>query len=324
MKAVALFSGGLDSVLAIKLILEQGIEVIAVNFVTPFFSVQNREKLKKIAIDLGVELETVDIKDEYLEVLKSPRYGYGKNFNPCVDCRMLMFKEAEKLLNSKKASFIISGEVLGQRPMSQRKNVFGLMEKTSNLKGLILRPLSAKLLPLTIPEKENWINKEKLLDICGRSRKIQIDLARKWNLENYFSTAGGCLLTEVVFSRRMKDLLKYQEFCWDSINLLKIGRHFRLSSQAKLVVGRDEQENNLLIKSAKKDRVCFEPIEVKGPIGIGEGDFDDSLISLAAQIIARYCDQKQGAMKINHRLFAKREQIEVEAIDDNQIEKFRI
>ncbi|OQX54281.1 MAG: hypothetical protein B5M48_01390 [Candidatus Omnitrophica bacterium 4484_213] len=325
MKALALFSGGLDSVLAAKLILEQGIEVIGVNFITPFFAADNQQRVKQIAADLGIELKTIALGDEYIEIVKSPKYGYGKNLNPCLDCRILMLKRAKGLLQRKRLSFIITGEVLGQRPMSQHKNALALIEKESNLKGLILRPLSAKLLPLTLPEKENRVDREKLLDIQGRSRKAQMELARKWRLSSYFSPSGGCLLTDPIFSQRMRDLLRYQDTSLDNIELLKIGRHFRLSPRTKLIVGRDERENNFLVELIKTEDVCFRPIEVKGPIGIGKGNFDDSLIGLATQIIARYCDEKEKAVEIGWKLSnQKMKKIKVMAMSEKEIEEFRI
>jgi len=324
-RTLALFSGGLDSVLAAKLILEQGIEVIGVNFITPFFASDNEQKVKQIAANLGIELKTIGLGDEYVEIVKSPKYGYGKNLNPCLDCRILMLKRAKGLLQRKRLSFIITGEVLGQRPMSQHKNAFALIEKESNLKGLILRPLSAKLLPLTLPEKENRVDREKLLDIQGRSRRIQIDLANKWGISNYFSPSGGCLLTDPIFSQRMRDLLRYQDTSLDNIELLKIGRHFRLSPRTKLIVGRDERENNFLVELIKTEDVCFRPIEVKGPIGIGKGNFDDSLIGLATQIIARYCDEKEKAVEIGWKLSnQKMKKIKVMAMSEKEIEEFRI
>lgn len=324
MKALALFSGGLDSVLTAKLILEQGLEVLAVNFITPFSASDNEERAKQIAADLGIELRTIALGDEYIEIVKSPKYGYGKNLNPCLDCRILMFRQAKKFLRGE-VSFIITGEVLGQRPMSQHKNAFRLIEKESGLEGLILRPLSAKLLPLTVPEKEGWVDREKLLNIQGRSRRMQIELTSKWGISNYFSPSGGCLLTDPIFSQRMRDLLRYQDTSLNNINLLKIGRHFRLSPRTKLIVGRDEKENNLLTDLVKKDNICFEPLEVKGPIGIGQGNFDDSLINLAVQIIARYCDEKEKAIEISWKLPNEEvEKIKAMAMSEKKIEEFRI
>ena len=325
MKALALFSGGLDSVLTAKLILEQGLEVIGINFITPFSTADNEQKVNQIAADLGIELRTIALGDEYIEIVKSPKYGYGKNLNPCLDCRILMFKKAKELFQSKGASFIVSGEVLGQRPMSQHKGAFGLIEKESGLEGLILRPLSAKLLPLTIPEKEGWVDREKLLNIQGRSRKVQIELTNKWRISKYFSPSGGCLLTDPIFSQRMRDLLKYQDASLDDINLLKIGRHFRLSPRTKLIVGRDEKENNLLTGLIKTNEIRFEPLGVKGPIGIGQGNFDEPLINLAAQIIARYCDEKEKAIEISCRLSNQEvEKIKAMATSEEKIEEFRV
>ncbi len=306
MKALALLSGGLDSTLAIKVVLEQGIDVVAVNFYTPFCLCNRKGSCKnearRVTEEFGIELKVINLSFQHLEIVKNPKHGYGKNLNPCIDCRILMLKHAKKLMEEKGASFIITGEVLGQRPMSQYLAALKIIERESGLGGLVLRPLSAKLLPLSIPEKEGWVNREKLLEISGRSRKPQINLAAKYGIADYPCPAGGCLLTDRGFAQRMKDLMTHSEITLNDIDLLKTGRHFRLSLKTKLVVGRNKEENERLLRLANTDDICFKPVEVKGPIGIGRGDFGQTTIFLASKIMARYSDAHDEARIAYQRL----------------------
>ncbi len=288
MKAIALISGGLDSVLAAKVILNQGIEVIGVTFITPFSADDISIRVKLLAETLNIDLKVLDISEEFFKILKSPQHGYGKNLNPCIDCRILELKKAHQLMKELGASFIVTGEVLGQRPMSQNRRAIELIEKESGVEELIVRPLSAKLLPPSIPEKENWINREELLDIEGRCRKRQFELATKFNISGYSSPAGGCLLTDPGFSLRVKDLLQSNMLDTDCINLIKRGRYFSISDSFKLVVGRNHEENQKLIKLAKKGDVIFEP-ESKGPVAIGRGKRENKNIETASKIVAYYC-----------------------------------
>lgn len=294
-KAIALLSGGLDSILAVKLVLEQGVEVEAVNFLTVFCTCTNRGKTclasKTAADKLGIKLKVFEVSKNYFEVIKSPKYGYGRNMNPCIDCRIFMFKEAGKYMRANGASFLVTGEVLGERPMSQRRDAMRIIERDSGLEGLILRPLSARLLKPTISEEKGLIDREKLLAIQGRSRKPQIQLAKELNINDYPCPAGGCLLTDSGFANRMRDLMKHKEdFTVSDVQLLKIGRHFRLLSGAKLIVGRDEEENNKLLTLIKEDDICFYPIKATGPIGIGIGIYSEHCLFTASCIIARYSD----------------------------------
>src|SRR5665648_835552 len=228
-KAVALFSGGLDSILAVKLIEEQGIKVKGVNFKTPFFG---PDKTFLAAKSLDMDLEIIDITQELLEILRNPKHGLGKNMNPCIDGHTLMIKKAGEYMAKIGASFILSGEVLGERPMSQNRNSLSIIERESGFEGRILRPLSALLLAETIPEKEGLVDRNKLLNISGRSRKRQMELAIKMEIEDYPSPAGGCKLTEPAFSKRLRDLFTQGVFSLEDIELLKLGRHFRLSTNA--------------------------------------------------------------------------------------------
>jgi tRNA U34 2-thiouridine synthase MnmA/TrmU len=342
MKALALLSGGLDSTLAIKVVLDQGIEIEAVNCFTPFCQCSGKKgcghEAKRATDGLGVRLKIFNISTEYIEVIKAPRHGYGKNINPCIDCRILMLRKAKEYMKETGSSFIITGEVLGQRPMSQHKAALRIIERESGLEGLILRPLSAKLFPPSIPEKEGWINRKRLLEISGRSRKPQMALAAEYGIADYPCPAGGCLLTDPGFTRRMKDLLKHCEITLNDIQLLKLGRHFRLRSQAKLIVGRNKEENETLLGLAKRDDICFRPVDVVGPIGIGRGNFDQNTITLASQIMARYSDgisddnvspvkglDPEGVkIAIEDLASRKKDLIIVKGISDSQLEVFRI
>jgi tRNA-specific 2-thiouridylase len=248
LKALALFSGGLDSTLAMKLVIDQGIEVIAINVNTGFGSLHDRVSYMQSMCDqIGAKLEILDLKEEYLgEVLFEPKYGYGKNFNPCIDCHGFMFRHTAKLLEKYGASFMISGEVLGQRPMSQNKDALGIVQKLSENEDLVLRPLSAKLLPETKPEREGWIDREKLLDIWGRGRATQLEMATKIGLVDFEPPAGGCLLTDVQFSNRLRDFVANDTLEIEDIDTLKVGRQLRLPDGAKLIIGRNQEDNEKL------------------------------------------------------------------------------
>jgi len=209
----------------------------------------------------------INAAKDFFEVLKEPEHGYGANINPCIDCRILFFKKSKELMDEVGASFIITGEVLGQRPMSQFRWQMDLIEKEAGLVGLVVRPLSAKLLPATIPEKMGWINRDRLLDIEGRSRKPQIALAKDLGMNDYPCAAGGCLLTDPAFARRVRDLIEHDELDLNNVELLKFGRYFRLSCEAKLIVGRDENENGRLSILARDGDYLFGPVSIKWLIG---------------------------------------------------------
>lgn len=284
-----MLSGGLDSILAIKLMQEQGVEVQAVNFSIDFCAciMKDGENVAtKAAKMLGVPIKVIDITEEYLEILKSPRHGYGANINPCIDCKIFMLKKAKEMMAEFGASFIVTGEVLGERPMSQRLDTLNIITRDSGLKGFLLRPLSAKLLDPTIPEKEGIVDRTKLLDISGRSRKPQFALAAKYGVKEYPNPAGGCLLTDPGFTNRVKDLIKYDALSTDNLKLLTVGRHFRISPQTKLAVGRDQEENEALQALAKKDDIVFKLKDRQGPITILRGAHNENLIALSASIAA--------------------------------------
>ena len=288
MKALSLFSGGLDSILAVKLIEDQGIDVIGIFFETPFFSSQ---KATQSAQYIGLPLKVVDITDSLLKIVLNPRHGYGKGLNPCIDCHALMFKKAGELLKKEGAGFIISGEVLGQRPMSQNLRSLSIISHDSGLKELILRPLSAKRLPETLPEKKGWVIRERLLGLSGRSRRPQMELARKFRIKEYPTPAGGCLLTEEVFSRRLKDLISINpEFSRRDVELLKWGRHFRISEKTKIVVGRDQRENEMISSLTREGDTILTVESFPGPTVLATGDLSAEEIKVAASITVSYSD----------------------------------
>lgn len=302
MKAIALISGGLDSILAARLIKDQGIEVICLNFKIPFchrdkeVSSVNDTKLKILKDNLGEELKITDIGEEFLKLLKNPRHGFGSNMNPCIDCKILMLSKAKQIAQELGAQFVVTGEVLGQRPMSQHRDALLAIAKKSGLEGLLLRPLSAKNLPQTLPEINHWVNRDKLLNFGGRARRPQIELAAKFGIKEFAWPAGGCLLTDPEFSKRLKDLIAHKELNIENAALLKIGRHFRIGTTTKLIVGRDEQEALELEKIAKAGDYLFYPNQqLAGPTCLGKGEFNDALIKLAAQITCRYCDLNTAA-----------------------------
>jgi len=291
MKAIALFSGGLDSALAIKLLTNQGIEVVACNINTGFGSTKDRlAHMNNICDQVGARLRIVDIQDEYLEkVLFTPQYGYGKHFNPCIDCHGKMAEVAKRLMVEEGADFIISGEVLGQRPMSQNHEALQSVLKLSDCEGLLLRPLSAKALAPTVPELKGWVDREKLENIVGRSRDRQMELVQVFGLRDYEAPGGGCLLTDEHFSRKIRDVLAHDDhFIKADIPILKYGRHLRLPNGAKLIIGRNAEENALL-KSFKNPKYLPLHTDLIGPDSLLSANADPEDMLLAAKLVLAYC-----------------------------------
>ena len=294
MKALSLFSGGLDSVLAMKLIIDQGIEVIALNINTGFGSTKDRlEHMQNMCDQVGAKLRIIDIQDEYLQdVLFDPKHGYGKHFNPCIDCHAKMFEVAKRMMVDEGASFLISGEVMGQRPMSQNKEALQTVLDESNCEGLLLRPLSAKRLKPTIPEIEGWVDREKLEGIYGRSRDRQLQMAKEYGLKDFESPGGGCLLTDENFAKKMWDFTKYDTFEKRDIPVMKYGRHLRLPDGAKLVIGRNKEENQYL-QEIKNDKFLHVKTKgIPGPHSLISSNASDEDKKLAAKIILTYTKAK--------------------------------
>jgi tRNA U34 2-thiouridine synthase MnmA/TrmU len=307
MKAIALLSGGLDSTIAARVIMEQGVELEALNFMTVFCTCTNRGATclasQKAVETLGIPLKVFNVSEEYLGVVKHPQHGYGRNMNPCIDCRIFMLKKAKAYMEESGAVFIVTGEVLGQRPMSQRKDAMHLIEKEAGLEGLILRPLSAKVLTVTIPEREGWVDREKLLNISGRSRKPQIELADHYGIHDYPCPAGGCLLTDPGFAKRMKDLMVYDpQFSLNDVHLLKMGRHFRFSNGVKLVVGRNEEENQKIQTFAQGEDILLKVSSFPGPLSLLRGKLNEGDIEKAAAITVHYGKGKDlGKIEVTYK-----------------------
>lgn len=290
MKAICVFSGGLDSMLAANLVRAQNIDVLALFFETPFFSSSKARKSSRI---LDIPFRSVDITERHLPVVKNPKHGHGSAMNPCIDCHALMFRIAGEIMKDEGADFIITGEVLGQRPMSQNRRSLALVERESGMTGLILRPLSAKLLDITVPEERGWIARDLLLDIKGRSRKPQMAMAKELNLTDYPSPAGGCVLTEKEFSKKLKDLFDFDQNPGAShLELLKVGRHFRIAPKLKVIVGRNKKENAVIRNLAGKEDILIFSISVPGPTVLVSGGASQEQLEAACLIAAAYSDAR--------------------------------
>jgi len=346
-KAIGMISGGLDSTLALALLLRQGVEVKAVNFYTGFCVTETqrrkggrpdgtvpRNEALRAAADLEVEIEYVDVSGrEYLDMLVAPRYGYGANANPCVDCRIFMMSRAREIMERERADFVFTGEVLGQRPKSQRRDTMRTIERESGLEGRLLRPLSAKLLEPTLPERDGLVDRERLLDISGRSRLRQMALAKELGLVDWPQPAGGCCyLTDESFARKFFDVLDAREAAGeprrierDDVVLLSTGRHFRISARAKLLVGRSEVENAILDGYAG-GRARLEAKGVPGPVALVEGEPTWEERVLAARIVARY-GKARSAPRVEVE-WREGDLVETYAVepetDEARIEKLRV
>ncbi len=316
--AIALFSGGLDSALAVLLMLKQDIKVTALTFMTHFgCDLGDRSSCGSdpypVAEKYGFDVKLMHLGQDFIDIVQNPRYGRGKNMNVCIDCRILMLTEGRKFMELVGADFIITGEVLGQRPMSQVKNKLNLTEKRSGLRGKLLRPLSAKLRPPTEPELNGMVDREKLEAINGRSRKRQLEMAEEFGLEDFPSPAAGCLLTDVGYSNRLRDLAAHsKKLTFDDLNLLRVGRHFRLDSGTKLIVGRNEADNRRIEAYKKSHHIRLEAMNVGSPVTLLIGDPSEENLLKAAMITARYSDAKRLP------------EVEVTAIDKDSQRKFLV
>ncbi|MEO0293966.1 MAG: tRNA 4-thiouridine(8) synthase ThiI [candidate division WOR-3 bacterium] len=327
-KAISLFSGGLDSSLAVKLIQSEGIEVIGFHFVLPFYTPMDEPilRIEKLSKELGIEIEFFYGGEDYIQIIKNPKYGYGENMNPCIDCKIFMLKKAKIFMEKIGASFLFSGEVLNQRPMSQRKNVMNLIEREAGVKGLLLRPLSAKLLEITIPEKRGWVKRENLLALSGRTRKQQFALAERFEIKNYATPSGGCYLTDPQYSLRLKEAFQHEEDKIEDLRLLRIGRHFRLKNGAKLIIGRDKKENELIENLANEEDFLIEGVGFGSPLGLLKKSKDEMDIELAASICMRYSKKrKEKSVRVIIRNKNKNlKEKEVTPMDKRKVEEFLI
>ncbi|MFH1740968.1 MAG: tRNA (5-methylaminomethyl-2-thiouridylate)-methyltransferase [bacterium] len=296
-RVVGLVSGGLDSLLASRVMQKIGADVHLVSFKTACWTFDRgvpdpHHTVDSLAERLGLPLTTMDVTDEYLDILRNPRYGRGTAFNPCIDCKIFMLKKAREFMDRIGAELVFTGEVIGQRPMSQNRQAMRSVERDSGLKGRLLRPLCAHSLPPTIPEQEGRIDRSQLLNITGRSRKPQIALAEEFGFDTIPPVGGGCILTDKHFGARMFDLLDHGQFDLSNILLSKVGRHFRLSQTAKAVVGRDEAENERIVKLAEPGDRLVELKHFPGPTTLLRGQINEEHITQTAALTWRYSDAK--------------------------------
>ncbi len=308
-KAIALLSGGLDSTLAVKMMLDLGINVEALNFTSPFCTCTGKNsgcksEAVRVAQEFNIPIKVMHKGVDYLETIRNPVYGYGKGVNPCIDCRIYLLKKAREYMLESGADFVFTGEVLGQRPMSQRRDTLRVIERESGLDGLLLRPLSARHFKPTIPEKEGWVDRNRLLAIEGRSRSVQMQMAENLDVKNYPCPAGGCLLTELSFVPKIKDVFAHsEELNLRDFRLLKTGRQFRVGPHTKAIMGRSEADNDILENSRNSDEAALTWLDGNTPVTIIIGGQDDDLLKLSARIMLRYTKAEFGAeCRIEHRV----------------------
>lgn len=319
-KALSLLSGGLDSLLAVKVLQEQGIEVVGLSFVSPFFGAENA---RTGAEQLNIELIVKDISQEEMELVKHPPHGFGKQMNPCIDCHALMFRKAGEML-SEGYAFIATGEVLGERPMSQNRQSLQTVAKDSGVPEYLLRPLSAKLLEPTKPEILGLVDRERLLAIEGRSRKPQIELAKRYGIKSYVQPAGGCLLTDPHFSTRLRELLTHNpDATVDDARLLRLGRHFRSPTGAIIVVGRDQNDNEHISAFAKGSDILIVSDIVPGPTVLIR-DAKEGDVQLAARLCASYADRGHEEIEMALKDSHKRERIRARPSSRDEFQPLKI
>ena len=309
MRCLALFSGGLDSMISVKLMTNQGIDVIALFIDVGFGSSDDRsEILKNRANMVGADFEIINAREGFVQdILFNPKYGYGKNFNPCIDCHANMFRIALGLLDRYEASFVITGEVLGQRPMSQRADAISNVTKLAGDEdNLILRPMSAKLMKPTKPEIEGWVDREKLLGISGRNRETQLRLAKEWGFEEYESPGGGCLLTQEAMATKIREHIKHEDFTVEDIDVLKFGRHLRLPDGAKLIIGRNRDDNEKISQIKNPKYIFAKAEDLAGPLSLISKNASKEDKQLATKLILTYTkatQDKEWSVKIGDEIY---------------------
>lgn len=336
---IGLLSGGLDSALAALVVRDAGAEVTCLHFFTGFCVTGHNSRIGRknrpianhalnVAADIRIPVELIDISEEYLPMVTNPKHGYGANMNPCVDCRIFMLERAKRYMEDVGADFVFTGEVVGQRPMSQLRHTIRLTEREAGLEGRLLRPLSAKLLEPTNVEKAGLVDREKLLDFHGRSRKPQLELAEKLGIREFMQPAGGCcFLTDENYSRKLRDLLKArtgETLSMDDVYLLGVGRHFRLGPSLKIIVGRDEVENNFL-QYYVENRWSAHATDYAGPNVLVMGEPTNDAFGVIASLVARYCDGKnERSVSVTFRKNGVTRAVEVEPADDDLVEELRV
>jgi tRNA-specific 2-thiouridylase len=332
-RAVSLLSGGLDSLVATRLVQDQGVDVLALHFVTPFFGDDKRGREAEMEAlyrgRYGIRLRIVDVSDEYLEVLANPRYGYGKNFNPCVDCKIFLIRKALQIMRAERARFLVTGEVLGQRPMSQRRDAMNAIARQTGAGEILLRPLSAKLLPPTEPERNGWVDRERLQGFSGRNRKPQMALAARLGITEYPTPAGGCKLTDPCLGARVR---RYFELTApagrraDDIRLLLVGRPFRLSGGSLFTLGRDQTENAAVERLARAGDELVTAVGVPGPLGLLRPAHGAEERTAAASILLRYCPKAGPGTRVGFGPDPENPNVQVvsEAAAEEVIEAWRV
>ena len=325
-KAISLLSGGLDSILATELIRRQGIEVIAFNVKTPFGipKKDGASEAAQAAEQLKVPLKVVTVDHDYLRMLRKPKHGYGKNLNPCIDCKIFILKQAKKYAKEIGAEFLFTGEVLGERPMSQHGPALKTIAQEAGLKGQLLRPLSAKLMAETDAEKKGLVDRSKLLSIQGRSRKPQFELAKEYGITTYPSPAGGCLLTCEEYTKKLRDLFENKKrVSMADVALLRVGRHFRVGKN-KFIVGRNEVENKFLSANKLPGDFCFEAAKIVGPVTLLQGPKTKGAVKTSAELTASYSDAKDGQVVVNYGKEQLSKSVTVSVPSRTEVEKLRV
>jgi tRNA-specific 2-thiouridylase len=328
-KAVALVSSGLDSLLAAKIVKDMGIDVQGVCFIFQFDHLEKKFKngaVESLFQPLGIPITAIDISEEYLPILKNPKHGFGSAVNPCIDCHLYMLKRAKEIMDESGCQFLITGEVVGQRPMSQTKPTLFHMNKVLGFKDLILRPLSAKLLPPTLPENEGWVDRERLYGISGRSRKPQLALTKELGITHFSAPAGGCILTDPNYARRVKAFFEHrgkEDITVEELKLMRVGRHFWPNSHLQVIVGRDESDN-LALEPYRKGRWAFYPENDKGPLVLASGIQDEADKEIAAGITARYCSGNDPSFRIIFEHDVEKGELQSGPVSDDLLDDWRV
>ena len=338
-KALSLFSGGLDSILATRVVMAQGVETVAVKFVSPFFNYDILDDVEgyidSVREKYGITAIVEDISLPYLEMLRDPKYGFGKNFNPCIDCKIFMVSRAREMLAEYGASFLVTGEVLGQRPMSQRRDTLNVISRDSDSRSLLLRPLSARLMSPTLAETEGWVDREQLLNFSGRGRSRQLALAREFGITDFPAPAGGCILADPILSRRIKNfynddfVVKSRDMTVTDILLLLVGRQFLLPGGGWLILGRDERDNSRLTNLVEAGDAVLTLEDRPGPVallrraasGYVDGTAREADLQYGAALVVRYGKKVQGgpgAGTVAIGLDALRRTVTAEPLADDQ------
>lgn len=330
-RALGLFSGGLDSILAAKVIQNQGVEVVAINFTSPFFGCSPTADGEPVAARYAeryqIPFRSIPLGESFLEMLRHPRHGYGSALNPCIDCKTFMLRCARELMAEYQADFVFTGEVVGQRPMSQRLDTLNLINRESGLGGLLLRPLSARYLKMTVPEVEGWVRRDQLPAIRGRGRKDQMRLAAELGVDDYPTPGGGCLLTEESYIPKVKDLLDHQTvLVIRDFDLLRTGRHFRLSATCKAVVGRDSGDNEKILASIGRGETTLRWADGGGPLVLLVGEADQAATELAGRILLRYTKAAKGKLgRLSVQKDGRRSELQVlNDLQEEELERLRI